>query len=108
LPPGTARTVANLSPGHFRRLAIARRVPADPEPAPHHGADVDYERREQHQALAAAVRRLPQRQRACVVLRYHAGLGEAEIAAELEISVGSVKTHLHRARGALAEHLGSR
>jgi RNA polymerase sigma-70 factor (ECF subfamily) len=39
------------------------------------------------------------------VLRYYADLGDAEIAETLGISAGSVKTHLHRARAALAQRL---
>ena len=52
-------------------------------------------------ALAAAMRRLPKRQREVVALRYLAGFSEAEAAAALRISSGSVKTHLHRALGSL-------
>lgn len=51
------------------------------------------------------VRRLPRRQLDCIVLRFYAQLSEAEIARTLDIDVGSVKTHLHRARRALAESL---
>jgi DNA-directed RNA polymerase specialized sigma24 family protein len=40
-----------------------------------------------------------------VVLHYYADLSDAAIADTLGISVGSVKTHLHRARAALAEQL---
>lgn len=48
---------------------------------------------------------LPKRQRDCVVLRIYADLSDAEIADALGISAGSVKTHLHRARLALADGL---
>lgn len=44
-----------------------------------------------------AVRRLPDRQRACVVLRYELQLSEAEIAQTLGIPPGTVKSNLHRA-----------
>jgi DNA-directed RNA polymerase specialized sigma24 family protein len=40
-----------------------------------------------------------------VVLRHYADLSEAETAAVLGISAGSVKTHLHRAMSALAADL---
>jgi RNA polymerase sigma-70 factor (ECF subfamily) len=56
--------------------------------------------------VRAAVRRLPTRQRACVILRYFADLPDAAIADVLGISVGSVKTHLSRARSALRLALG--
>ncbi len=48
---------------------------------------------------------LSQRQRECVALRYFADLTEPAIAHELGISVGSVKTHLHRAREVLMSSL---
>jgi RNA polymerase sigma factor (sigma-70 family) len=48
------------------------------------------------QALTAALQRLPRRQREVVVLRYLVGLSEAQVARTLDISHGSVKTHLRR------------
>ena len=45
------------------------------------------------------------RQRECLVLRYYLDLTEAEIAATLGISAGSVKTHAHRGLAALAARL---
>jgi RNA polymerase sigma factor (sigma-70 family) len=56
--------------------------------------------------LAAALRQLSARQRACLVLHYYVDLPVSEIAAQLEISIGSVKRHLHDARRRLAEVLG--
>lgn len=44
-----------------------------------------------------ALRRLPYRQRAAVVLRYYADLPEAEIAEALGCRVPAVKSLLHRA-----------
>lgn len=55
--------------------------------------------------LIHAVRRLPRMQRAVVLLRYYDDLSEAETAATLEISVGSVKSHTSRAMGRLRELL---
>jgi RNA polymerase sigma-70 factor (sigma-E family) len=51
---------------------------------------------EQH-AVAAALLRLPRRQRAVIVLRYFDDLTEADTAAALGCSVGAVKTHASRA-----------
>lgn len=56
--------------------------------------------------LAAGLRRLPRRQREAVALRYLAGLSEAEVADALQVSVGSVKTHLHRGVHRLRTRLG--
>ena len=57
------------------------------------------------QALGAAVRRLPTRQRECFLLRELQGLSVAETAAAMSCSDGSVKTHLSRAMDALRIHL---
>ena len=59
----------------------------------------------ERRAVAVAVRRLPRRQRECVVLRYYLDLAEAEIASTLSVSAGSVKTHLHRGLAALGVQL---
>ena len=48
--------------------------------------------------IDAALQRLSPSQRACVLLAYSEGLSHAEIAAELAIPVGTVKSHV--ARGA--------
>ena len=56
-------------------------------------------------AVLARVRRLPRRQRECVVLRFYADLTVPEIAATLGVAEGSVKSHLHRALAALAVDL---
>jgi RNA polymerase sigma-70 factor (sigma-E family) len=46
--------------------------------------------------LVEALRRLPARQRAAVVLRYYADLSEAETAAAMGCTTGSVKRHTSR------------
>lgn len=48
-------------------------------------------------ALVAALRRLSKRERETITLRYLADLSEAEVAAALGVSAGSVKTYVHRA-----------
>jgi RNA polymerase sigma-70 factor (sigma-E family) len=54
-----------------------------------------------------ALRLLPDRQRACLVLRYYLDLPEREIADTLGISPNSVKTHTRRGLAALEERLGA-
>jgi RNA polymerase sigma factor (sigma-70 family) len=55
--------------------------------------------------VLAAVAALPQGQRDAVALFYLADLSHLEIAARLGISVGAVKTRLHKARAALQARL---
>lgn len=52
-----------------------------------------------------AVRRLPHRQRAVVVLRYELQLSEDDIATTLGIPAGTVKSTLHRALARLREEV---
>ena len=60
-------------------------------------------------AIWAFVQTLPRKQRAVIVLRYYEGLSEAEIAATLGISTGTVKSQASRAlahlRSTAPEHL---
>jgi RNA polymerase sigma factor (sigma-70 family) len=56
-------------------------------------------------ALAAALAKLPARQREAVVLRYIAGYSEADVSAALGISVNSVKTHVSRGLASLRTRL---
>lgn len=62
--------------------------------------------RAEHERMVAALRRLPDRQREALALRYYLDLSEAEIAAAMGVSLGSVKTHVHRGLAALARDLG--
>ena len=57
--------------------------------------------------LWAAVRRLPARQRAVLVLRYHEDLPEAEVARLLRLPLGTVKSLAHRGLARLRADLGS-
>jgi RNA polymerase sigma-70 factor (sigma-E family) len=59
-------------------------------------------------AVVTALRRLPVRQRECLVLRYYAEMTEAEISSALGISSSSVKTHLRRGMAALESALEAR
>jgi DNA-directed RNA polymerase specialized sigma24 family protein len=61
------------------------------------------------QALRAALAKLPPRQRAVVVLRYHQDMSEAQVADLLGVTVGTVKSQAAKALAALREEapLGS-
>jgi len=60
----------------------------------------------EHSEVLAAMRRLPDRQREVLLLRYWSELGEAEIASTLGISIGAVKSNASRGRATLASMLG--
>jgi len=57
----------------------------------------DLGRREQVLTVQAAIRRLPGRQRAVLILRYHEDLPEREVARLLRMPVGTVKSSTNRA-----------
>jgi RNA polymerase sigma-70 factor (sigma-E family) len=61
---------------------------------------------EEHRAVLAALRRLPDRQREALVLRFYLELSEAEIAQAMDISQGTVKSTVSRALAALGRLLG--
>src|SRR5262245_5413436 len=75
------------------------------EPAIYERADARTERRQLAAAIAAGVAALPDGQRAVLVLREYHDLDYGEIAAALELDLGTVKSRLARARGALRTHL---
>jgi RNA polymerase sigma-70 factor, ECF subfamily len=56
--------------------------------------------------LYAGLRRLPAQQRQVIVLYYLADLSVDQIAAEMQVPAGTVKSWLHRARAQLMELLG--
>jgi RNA polymerase sigma-70 factor, ECF subfamily len=76
-------------------------APTD-EPGPEAEAIGSVRAREVHRALG----RIAPDQRAVIVLHDLQGLDYAEVAASLDVPVGTVKSRLHRARLALAQQLG--
>ncbi|HSN30471.1 MAG TPA: sigma-70 family RNA polymerase sigma factor [Kofleriaceae bacterium] len=92
------------------RLALdelRRPVPAslEREPLVEERADHASERARLGAAIARGIAKLPEGQRAVLVLREYHELEYGEIADALEIDVGTVKSRLSRARDALREHL---
>lgn len=83
------------------RRRLARTSPrAEVEPAtPPVGDGAD--ERARRDAMIGRLARLPRRQRAAVVLRYYAGLPDAEIAAELGCRVTTVRSQISRALATL-------
>ena len=103
--PWLSRVTVNLSIDRWRRNKRRGQtfsplvegdhldVLADHRPAPDRGV----EGRESGERLAVALRALPERQRAVVVLRHYQELSLEEIATTLGMSLGTVKSSLHRA-----------
>jgi RNA polymerase sigma factor (sigma-70 family) len=103
--------VLNLARDHNRRGLVSlrhrERVRTDVDT----GTDEvghDLQLADDQRAVIEAVRRLPTRQRDCVVLRYYVELPIAEVAATLGLSANSVKTHLQRALNRLEHELEDR
>ena len=92
----------------LRRRAVRRplggRAPL-PE-LPHESAEHEVIQAESRRQVLAALATLPRRRREVLVLRYYLGLREAEIAAVLGITPGTVKSTTARGLGALARALG--
>ena len=89
-----ARASANAALSQIRRRRLFERLPlvAPPTAAP---------ASELREDLVRALRQVSSRQRDVLVLRYVADLPEAEVAAALGCSVGTVKQHAHRGLRAL-------
>ena len=96
--------VLNLARDHNRRglVSMRHRLPLrDAE----RGVEDEITVRDDQRQVLEALRELPNRQRACLVLRYYDDLGPDEIAGMLGISRNSVKTHLQRGLAALESRL---
>lgn len=100
------RIVLNLCLNRRRRQPFASLQeagdPADLRP----DAAAELERSERDLAIAEAVAKLPERQRAAIVLTYHEGLSNAETAAVLGTTRSAVETLLVRAKQSLRRSLG--
>ncbi len=94
------RVVANRSVSHVRRRVIEARGLA--RLAGQRQEPVIVQVSDESEALWAAVRRLPRRQRQIIALRFHDQLSMSEIADVLGCSKESVNTHLRRARATLS------
>jgi RNA polymerase sigma factor (sigma-70 family) len=94
----------------LRRRAVARRARRWQEsvqgPRVGPSAEIEAIKAESREEVLAALAALPQRRREVLVLRYFAGLSEAEIAATLGISPGTVKSAAARGIASLARALG--
>jgi RNA polymerase sigma factor (sigma-70 family) len=103
LQPGVVRaylrrTALNIRHDRHRRVAKVW-LPHGRDAIDHAGV-VD-----EREVLWDALSRLPDRQRACLVLRYYEDLPEREVADLLGCSVGTVKSHTHRGLARLRQEV---
>jgi RNA polymerase sigma-70 factor (sigma-E family) len=88
------RAMVNTQISWWRRRRVEE-YPTDEipdQPVADHAGDSEL-----HDSLSRALRRLPERMRAAVVLRYYEDMSEAEIAGVLGVSLGTVKSTVSRA-----------
>jgi RNA polymerase sigma-70 factor (sigma-E family) len=101
-PGAYARSVlVNRRRSLLRRSAVAAKH-AEMLRAPEYRPELG----EEGMVLWEAIRALPQRQRAAIVLRFYEDMPEAEVALALDMPVGTVKSLVHRGVGRLREKLG--
>src|SRR5262249_50064669 len=92
--------VINENRNRFRKRRVTEQLT---DTLPESGSPDTTTRYDERSALIAALQRLGPRQRAVVVLRYWVGLTEAEAGAELNCSVGTVKSQASRALASLRQ-----
>jgi RNA polymerase sigma-70 factor (sigma-E family) len=101
--------VLNGARSQLRRQKVRDRYDARRTVAPAAGTpEASAVAADEQDRMVAALRRLPERQREALALRYFLDLPEAEIAVTMGVSAGSVKTHVHRGLAALAQLLGEK
>lgn len=90
-----------MRPGK-RRERAAGMAAALPAGVPGDAADATALAKEQRRAVLGALRMLPRRQLEVLVLRFYLDMSESQIAAELGITRGTVRSTAHRALTALS------
>lgn len=98
------RTLANLRIETWRRRR--REVLVAPADVPEHGQGSGADQHAERDLLVRALAQLSPRQRRVVVLRHFEGMSEREVADDLGVSVGTVKSTASRSLARLREVLG--
>jgi RNA polymerase sigma-70 factor (ECF subfamily) len=65
------------------------------------------ENKQLREALRSALRALPERQRAALLLVHYEGMSYREAAEAIEVSEGAIKSLVHRARAGVADQLAA-
>jgi len=99
------RTAINATRDDWRRSMRTKRAHREAARLPSNDTDDPQERFVTNNALMEALDELPHGQRAVIVLRYGSQLSEAETAATLDISTGTVKSQTARALARMREAL---
>jgi len=99
------KTVVNLANSYFRRRRVERAYEISLRHTPQTAAGAGSV--EDREALARALRSLPQRQRAAIVLRFYEDLSEAQTADVIGCRPGTVKSLVSRGLEALRKEIGS-
>ena len=101
------RTVVNLSHSHFRHAKVERtyleRSAGEPTARSSAPADLSVGERDE---LWRALQRLPERQRAALVLRFYEDLSEERVAYLLRCRPGTVKSLVSRGLHTMREEVG--
>jgi RNA polymerase sigma-70 factor (sigma-E family) len=100
--PYLRRTIINLSRSHFRHAKVERAFIEKERRAPSHGSsgseDLD-------QTLHEALLRLPERQRAAIVLRFYEDLTDTDTAEVMRCRPGTVRSLVSRGMKSLRVEL---
>ncbi|MEV2236864.1 SigE family RNA polymerase sigma factor [Micromonospora sp. NPDC049891] len=104
IEPYARRVMVNTSTSWWRRRWHGERPT---EVLPEHAAVDEIERQLDRDVLWRHLRALPARQRAVLVLRFYEDMSEAQTAAVLEISPGTVKSQTSRALATLRRRIGA-
>ena len=109
--PWLFRIATNASLNYVQRWhaheTVVDELPDSPEEQDE-GPEATALRREELAEILSAMEELPAPYRAALTLRHMQQLSYQEVADALEIPLGTVKTHLHRARAALKARLAAR
>lgn len=97
------RVLVNSHIDWWRRAPWRERSTAEPPDRPANDNATETAAIAERTALAAALRELTKRERTVVVLRYYLDLSEADVADELRVSVGTVKSTASKALAKLRD-----